>query len=194
MNDLAGKHIVLGLTGGIACYKAAALCRELTRAGATVQVVMTDAAREFITPTTMQALSGRPVATSQWNAGEPNAMPHINLTRDAHALLIAPCSADFMAKLAHGQANDLLSTLAVARGAPIRADVLDQLQDPIDQLLTPVGNAAPNVQYSNRVETPIFDNTSGANFAQYVFMVSAVNSAGKGNPSPVAFATDAGRQ
>ena len=117
MNDLAGKHIVLGLTGGIACYKAAALCRELTRAGATVQVVMTDAAREFITPTTMQALSGRPVATSQWNAGEPNAMPHINLTRDAHALLIAPCSADFMAKLAHGQANDLLSTLAVARGA-----------------------------------------------------------------------------
>ena len=117
MNDLAGKHIVLGLTGGIACYKAAALCRELTRTGATVQVVMTDAAREFITPTTMQALSGRPVATSQWNAGEPNAMPHINLTRDAHALLIAPCSADFMAKLAHGQANDLLSTLAVARGA-----------------------------------------------------------------------------
>lgn len=116
MNDLAGKHIVLGLTGGIACYKAAALCRELTRAGASVQVVMTEAAREFITATTMQALSGRPVATSQWDAAEPNAMPHINLTRQADALLIAPCSADFMAKLAHGNANDLLSTLAVARG------------------------------------------------------------------------------
>ncbi len=116
MNDLAGKHIVLGLTGGIACYKAAALCRELTRVGASVQVVMTDAACEFITTTTMQALSGHPVATSQWRGSEANAMPHINLTRRADALLIAPCSADFIAKLAHGQANDLLSTLAVARG------------------------------------------------------------------------------
>ncbi len=119
MNDLAGKHIVLGLTGGIACYKAAALCRELTKAGATVQVAMTDAAREFITPTTMQALSGRPVATSQWDGAEPNAMPHINLTRAADAMLVAPCSADFMAKLAHGTANDLLSTLALARACPL---------------------------------------------------------------------------
>lgn len=119
MNDLAGKHIVLGLTGGIACYKAAVLCRELGRAGATVQVVMTDAALRFITPTTMQALSGRPVAISQWDGTVANAMPHIDLTRGADALLVAPASADFLAKLAHGLADDLLSTLALARACPM---------------------------------------------------------------------------
>jgi phosphopantothenoylcysteine decarboxylase/phosphopantothenate--cysteine ligase len=115
MEDLAGKHIVLGLTGGIACYKSAELCRGLVKAGATVQVVMTEAAERFITAVTMQALSNRPVYTSQWDAREPNNMPHINLSREADAILIAPCSADFMVKLVHGSADELLSLLCLAR-------------------------------------------------------------------------------
>ncbi|OOG56099.1 bifunctional phosphopantothenoylcysteine decarboxylase/phosphopantothenate--cysteine ligase CoaBC [Polaromonas sp. C04] len=115
MNDLAGKHIVLGLSGGIACYKAAELCRALIKEGAIVQVVMTEAAGQFITPVTMQALSNRPVYGSQWDAREPNNMPHINLSREADAILIAPCSADFMAKLLHGRADDLLSLMCLAR-------------------------------------------------------------------------------
>lgn len=115
--ELTGKKIVLGLTGGVACYKAAELTRALIKAGAEVQVVMTAAATQFITPVTMQALSGRVVFTDQWDARVANNMPHIDLTRDAHAILIAPCSADFMAKLAHGGCNDLLSTLCLARPA-----------------------------------------------------------------------------
>ncbi|MES2939925.1 MAG: bifunctional phosphopantothenoylcysteine decarboxylase/phosphopantothenate--cysteine ligase CoaBC [Pseudomonadota bacterium] len=115
MNDLAGKHIVLGLTGGIACYKAAQLCRGLVKEGATVQVVMTEGAEQFITAVTMQALSNRPVYTSQWDAREPNGMPHINLSREADAILIAPCSADFMARLVQGRADELLSLLCLAR-------------------------------------------------------------------------------
>jgi len=115
MTDLVGKHIVLGLSGGIACYKAAELCRALIKAGATVQVVMTEAAAQFITPVTMQALSTRPVYGSQWDAREPNNMAHINLSREADAILIAPCSADFMAKLLHGRADDLLSLMCLAR-------------------------------------------------------------------------------
>jgi phosphopantothenoylcysteine decarboxylase/phosphopantothenate--cysteine ligase len=119
MSDLQGKHFVLGLTGGIACYKSAMLCRELVKAGATVQVVMSKSALEFITPTTLQALSGRPVATSQWDGSQPNAMPHINLTRGADAIIVAPCSANFMAKLANGFADDLLSTVCLARTCPL---------------------------------------------------------------------------
>lgn len=115
MSDLAGKHIVLGLSGGVACYKAAEFCRGLIKAGATVQVVMTEAAEHFITPVTMQALSGRPVYSSQWDAREGNNMPHINLSREADAIVIAPASADFMAKLLHGRADDLLSLLCLAR-------------------------------------------------------------------------------
>ena len=115
MTDLAGKHIVLGLTGGAACFKAAALCRLLTKAGATVQVVMTEAAEQFITPTTMQALSGRTVYTSQWDAREPNAMAHINLSREADAILVAPTSTDFLARLAQGRCDELLSLMCVAR-------------------------------------------------------------------------------
>jgi phosphopantothenoylcysteine decarboxylase / phosphopantothenate---cysteine ligase len=115
MNDLAGKHFVLGLSGGIACYKAAELCRALIKEGATVQVVMTEAAEQFITPVTMQALSGRPVYGSQWDSREPNNMPHINLSREADAILVAPCSADFMAKLLHGRADELLSLMCLAR-------------------------------------------------------------------------------
>ncbi len=113
--ELAGKRIVLGLTGGIACYKAAEFTRGLTKAGASVQVVMTRAATQFITPVTMQALSGNPVYTDQWDARIANNMPHIDLTRDADAIVIAPCSADFLFKLAHGACDDLLSTLCVAR-------------------------------------------------------------------------------
>ncbi|VVD94780.1 bifunctional phosphopantothenoylcysteine decarboxylase/phosphopantothenate--cysteine ligase CoaBC [Pandoraea anhela] len=113
--ELAGKRIVLGLTGGIACYKSAELTRLLVKAGATVQVVMTEAATQFITPLTMQALSGRPVFTSQWDNRIDNNMAHIDLSREADAILIAPASTDFLAKLAHGMADDLLSTLCVAR-------------------------------------------------------------------------------
>ncbi|HYD75772.1 bifunctional phosphopantothenoylcysteine decarboxylase/phosphopantothenate--cysteine ligase CoaBC [Ramlibacter sp.] len=115
MNDLQGKRLVLGLTGGIACYKAAELCRALVKEGASVQVVMTEAAERFITPVTMQALSGRAVFTSQWDAREPNNMPHINLSREADAIVIAPCSADFMARLAVGRADELLSLMCLAR-------------------------------------------------------------------------------
>ncbi|MEG2048285.1 MAG: bifunctional phosphopantothenoylcysteine decarboxylase/phosphopantothenate--cysteine ligase CoaBC [Comamonas sp.] len=115
MNALAGKHVVLGLSGGVACYKSAHLCRLLTKAGATVQVVMTEAAEQFITPVTMQALSGRAVYGSQWDAREPNNMPHINLSREADAIVIAPCSADFIAKLAQGRADELLSLMCLAR-------------------------------------------------------------------------------
>lgn len=115
MNDLAGKHIVLGLSGGIACYKSAELCRGLIRAGATVQVVMTEAACQFITPVTMQALSGRPVVVSQWDAREGNNMPHINFSREADAIVVAPASADFIAKLALGRADELLSLMCLAR-------------------------------------------------------------------------------
>ena len=113
--DLAGRHIVLGLTGGIACYKAAVLTRELVKAGATVQVVMTEAAEHFIGAVTLQALSSRAVFTSQWDLREANAMAHINLTRLADAVLIAPASADFIAKLAGGRADELLSLACLAR-------------------------------------------------------------------------------
>ena len=113
--ELGGKHIVLGLSGGIACYKSAELCRALIKAGATVQVVMTEAAEQFITAVTLQALSGRPVYTSQWDDREANNMAHINLSREADAIVIAPCSADFMAKLLHGRADDLLSLMCLAR-------------------------------------------------------------------------------
>ena len=115
MGILNGKNIVLGLSGGIACYKAAELCRALVKAGASVQVVMTEAASAFITPVTLQALSGQAVYVSQWDARQDNNMAHINLTRTADAILVAPASADFMAKLLHGRADDLLSLACLAR-------------------------------------------------------------------------------
>ena len=116
MNDFAGKHIVLGLTGGIACYKSAELCRLLVKEGATVQVVMTEAAAQFITPVTMQALSGRPVysspvgrarAATTWPTSTCRARPTPSSWR--------PCSADFMAKLVQGRADELLSLMCLAR-------------------------------------------------------------------------------
>ena len=115
MSTLAGKHIVLGLSGGIAAFKSAELCRALVKAGVTVQVVMTEAAEHFMTAVTMQALSGRPVYTSQWDPREANNMAHINLSREADAIVVAPASADFMAKLLHGGADELLSLMCLAR-------------------------------------------------------------------------------
>lgn len=111
--------ILLGITGGIAAYKAAELLRLLMKQGFSVQVAMTEAACHFITPTTMQGLSGKPVYTDQWDARVPNSMAHINLSRTADAIVIAPASADFIAKLAHGLADDLLSTLCLARACPL---------------------------------------------------------------------------
>jgi phosphopantothenoylcysteine decarboxylase/phosphopantothenate--cysteine ligase len=112
---LQNKRILLGLSGGIACYKAAELCRALVKAGAQVQVVMTEAATHFITPVTLQALSNREVFTSQWDERPANNMAHIELGREADAILVAPASADFMAKLLHGRADDLLSLTCLAR-------------------------------------------------------------------------------
>lgn len=116
MLELAQKRIVLGLTGGIACYKIAEFVRRAQDLGAVIDVVMTEAATHFITPVTMQALSGRPVFLDAWDNRVPNNMAHINLTRGADAIFIAPASTDFIAKLAHGLADDLLSTLCVAKG------------------------------------------------------------------------------
>jgi len=110
------KHLLLGITGGIAAYKAAELVRLLVRHGVDVQVVMTKAACQFITPVTLQALSGKPVFTDLWDDRVGNGMAHIEFARNADAILIAPASADFIAKLAHGVADDLLSTLCLARG------------------------------------------------------------------------------
>ena len=113
------KHIVLGIAGGIAAFKSCELVRLLVKAGMSAQVVMTEAATHFITPVTFQALSGRPVFIDQWDARQPNNMAHIDLTREAAAVLIAPASADFMRKLAQGAADDLLSTLCLARPANV---------------------------------------------------------------------------
>ncbi|MFM1955272.1 MAG: fused 4-phosphopantothenoylcysteine decarboxylase, partial [Pseudomonadota bacterium] len=113
------KHLVLGITGGIAAYKAAELTRLFVKQGISVQVVMTEAACQFITPVTMQALSGKQVYTQMWDAGIANGMPHIELSREADAILVAPASADFMAKLVQGKADDLLSTLCLARDCPL---------------------------------------------------------------------------
>ncbi len=113
------SRVVLGLTGGIAAYKAAELTRLLVKEGIAVDVVMTPAAIQFIAPMTLQALSGNPVLTDLWDSGAANAMGHIDLSRHADAIVVAPASADFIAKLAHGQADDLLSTLCLARDCPL---------------------------------------------------------------------------
>jgi phosphopantothenoylcysteine decarboxylase / phosphopantothenate---cysteine ligase len=112
---MKNKKIVLGITGGVAAFKACYLARELMRLGAQVQVVMTEAATQFITPITFQALTGNTVYTNQWDNRIANNMAHIELTRDADAIVICPASADFIAKLVHGRADDLLSTLCLAR-------------------------------------------------------------------------------
>ena len=119
MTELSGKRILLGLTGGIAAYKAAELARLFVKSGADVRVVMTSAACGFVTPATMQALSGNPVFTDMWDDRVPNNMGHIELSRDRDLILVAPASANFLAKLANGLADDLLSTLCLARRCPL---------------------------------------------------------------------------
>lgn len=126
--ELSGKRITLGVTGGIAAYKAAELVRQLVKLGASVKVVMTEAAARFVTPVTFQALSGNPVFCDQWDARIANNMAHIELSREADIILVAPASADFLAKLAHGLADDLLSTLALARNCPLLAAPAMNLQ------------------------------------------------------------------
>jgi phosphopantothenoylcysteine decarboxylase / phosphopantothenate---cysteine ligase len=116
---LHGRHLVLGVSGGVAGYKVADLSRQLQKHGATVQVVMSEAATRFVTPVTFQALSGRPVFTDQWDGRIGNNMAHIDLTRGADAILIAPASADLIAKLANGIADELLPLLALARQCPL---------------------------------------------------------------------------
>jgi phosphopantothenoylcysteine decarboxylase/phosphopantothenate--cysteine ligase len=119
MNEFQGKRIVLGVTGGVAAYKAAELVRLLVKAGAEVDVVLTAAGAQFVGPATFQALTGRRVWQALWDQRMDNGMAHIDLTRGAAALLVAPATADFMAKLAHGFADDLLSTLCLARDCPL---------------------------------------------------------------------------
>lgn len=116
---LSGKRILLGMTGGIAAFKAAELVRLLRKESADVRVVMTQAATQFITPVTMQALSGQRVWTDLWDPAVHDNMAHIELSRDRDIILVAPASADFMAKVAHGLGDDLLATLCLARRCPL---------------------------------------------------------------------------
>ncbi|MDR2186929.1 MAG: bifunctional phosphopantothenoylcysteine decarboxylase/phosphopantothenate--cysteine ligase CoaBC [Azonexus sp.] len=119
MMELKGKRIVLGVTGGIAAYKAAELLRLLVKAGAEVRVAMTEGATHFVTATTFQALSGQPVFSDQWDARMANAMAHIDLSREADLLIVAPASADFLARVANGLADSLLTTMTLARACPL---------------------------------------------------------------------------
>lgn len=119
MTALANRRILLGVTGGIAAYKSATLVRGLIKAGADVRVVLTAAAERFVTPVTLQALSGQPAYTDMWDARIADNMAHIELSRDRDLILVAPASADFMAKVAQGLADDLLSTLCLARECPL---------------------------------------------------------------------------
>jgi phosphopantothenoylcysteine decarboxylase/phosphopantothenate--cysteine ligase len=119
MIELRHKRILLGISGGIAAYKSAELVRELQRLEADIQVVMTEAACKFVTPLTLQSLSGKPVYSNMWDDSVSRGMPHIDLSRDRDLIVIAPATADFIAKLAHGAADDLLSTLCLARNCAL---------------------------------------------------------------------------
>lgn len=119
MNDLQDRRFVLGVTGGIAAYKACELARLMGKAGALVDVVMTEAATRFVAPLTFQALTGRPVHVSLWRSDQDDGMAHIDLVRGAAAVLVAPATADFLARLAQGRANDLLTSLCLARDCPL---------------------------------------------------------------------------
>ena len=129
MSMLSNRKIVLGVGGGIAAYKSAELVRLLGKAGAEVHVVLSEGGARFVTPVTYQALSGNPVWSDLWDARMPNHMAHIDLGRDADAILVAPATADFLARLAHGHADDLLSTLCLAR-AGVRCLVLERRAEP----------------------------------------------------------------
>src|SRR6187401_1589727 len=119
MDKVLTRRLLLGVTGGVAAYKVAELARLLMRNNVDVRVAMTDAATKFVTPVTFQALTGKPVATDLWDSSVPNNMAHIELSRGVDAIVVAPASADFLAKLAHGQADDLLSTVCLARNCPL---------------------------------------------------------------------------
>lgn len=119
MTNISGKRILLGVTGGIAAYKAAELTRLFIKAGADVRVVVTEAASRFVTPATFQALSGKPVYTDMWDARVPDGMGHIELSRDRDAIVVAPATTDFLGKLANGLGDDLLSALCLARRCPL---------------------------------------------------------------------------
>src|SRR5690349_1726212 len=119
MDKALNRRVLLGVTGGIAAYKVAELTRLLIRNNVEVQVAMTEAATRFVTPATFQALTGKPVVTDLWDASFANHMAHIELSRGVDAIVVAPASADFLAKLAHGLADDLLSTACVARNCPL---------------------------------------------------------------------------
>jgi phosphopantothenoylcysteine decarboxylase/phosphopantothenate--cysteine ligase len=119
MDKVLNRRLLLGVTGGIAAYKVAELARLLQRNNVEVQVAMTEAGTRFVTPATFQALTGKPVVTDLWDASFASNMAHIELSRGVDAILIAPASADFMAKLAHGLADDLLTTACLARNCPL---------------------------------------------------------------------------
>src|SRR5258708_9489156 len=119
MTDVSGKKVLLGSTGGMAAYKAAELTRLFVKAGADVRVVMTEAACRFITPATLQALSSKPVFTDMWDPRVPDGMGHIELSRDRDIIVVAPATTDFLAKLANGLGDDLLSTLCLAHRCPL---------------------------------------------------------------------------
>jgi len=119
MNSLQGKHILLTMSGGIAAFKVAELARSLIQEGATVQVIMSEAATKFMTPVTMQALTGNQVFTDQWDARISNNMAHIELSRKADVIVAVPASADLLAKISHGLANDLVSATCLAKECPL---------------------------------------------------------------------------
>src|SRR4029453_12226879 len=119
MDKVLNARLLLGVTGGVAAYKVAELARLLQRNNVDVRVAMTGAATKFVTPVTFQALTGKPVANDLWDASFENNMAHIELSRGVDAIVVAPASADFIAKLAHGIADGLLSTVGVARNCPL---------------------------------------------------------------------------
>ena len=154
--SLQNKRILLGLTGGIAAYKAAELCRLLIGAGAEVQVVMTKGAQEFITPLTMQALSGNRVHTELLDPTAEAAMGHIQLARWADLILVAPASASFMSRLAHGEASDLLTTVCLARRCPLA------LAPAMNQAMWSNAATAENLQLLEKKEVLLFGPASGS--------------------------------
>jgi phosphopantothenoylcysteine decarboxylase/phosphopantothenate--cysteine ligase len=155
MLSLINKNIILGITGGIAAYKSAELCRLLIKAGAQVRVVMTDAACEFITPLTLQALSGHKVHRELLDEDVEAAMGHIELARWADLILIAPTSADFMARLAHGKASDLLSALCLARRCPLA------IAPAMNQAMWSKQNTQENLQTLQQKQVHILGPTEG---------------------------------
>jgi len=155
MQRLTNKHILLGVTGGIAAYKSAELIRQLKNAGADVHVVMTAAGQEFITPLTMQALSGNPVHTTLLDPEAEAGMGHIELARWADLILVAPASADFIARLAQGQGDDLLSTLCLASNAPIA------IAPAMNQAMWQDSNTQRNIKHLQNNRVAVFGPASG---------------------------------